>query len=287
MPARPLQPHHILHRLRLQPKPLPNRPRHARWFPRRQTDHIPPDLLLHRHWRIARRQLPPVQDRQPRAPVPLIHQMRRQQNRHPLIPLNLGKQSPKVDPRRRIQPGTRLIQQQNLRPMQQPLGDLHPPPHPPRKPIHAFPLSIQQIHPLQQPIDSPRQFLPIQPIKPPLLPKILFRRQLLIETRRLKHHPDMPSHRIALPRQPIPQNLHLPRLRRNQRRENPKQRRLPAPIRPQKSKYLPPKHLKRKIAQRRPIPIPMAQPLNLNNRLLLPRIFPLLPLSRYSGRGQG
>src|SRR5580658_1885179 len=77
---------------------------------------------------IAAGQSSPVQNRQASAAVSFVHQMSGHQYCHAFVFLDLGQKSPEIDPRRGIEPRARLVEEENLRPMQKSLGDLHAPP---------------------------------------------------------------------------------------------------------------------------------------------------------------
>src|SRR5271155_4879612 len=119
---------------------------------------------------------------------------------HAFVFLNLRQEAPEIDPRRGIEPGARLIEEENLRPMQKSLGNLDAPGHPAGKSVHALVPPVQEVHALEQLLNAARAFLSMQPVQPSLLAKVFLRRQLLIKARRLEDDADVPADRVLLAR---------------------------------------------------------------------------------------
>ena len=90
-------------------------------------DDVTADLALEILRRALGDQGPFVQDGQTVAALGLLHQVRRQEDGRPVPPAQLQQQLPEIVARSRIETGRRFIQQQDARPVQQPLGDLGAP----------------------------------------------------------------------------------------------------------------------------------------------------------------
>src|SRR5207247_4762857 len=94
------------------------------------VDRIAPQLALEVIWATGRDNTATIDDGQVRGePVRLLEVVRRQKDRHRLFPREPLDLRPERCPHLRIEPGGRLVEEQDLRPVQQAHGDVEPPLH--------------------------------------------------------------------------------------------------------------------------------------------------------------
>ena len=218
----------------------------------RQRQHIRSDRGTKRLGRVTSPQLPVVQDSHAVATRRLVHQMRGQHHRHAEPSAQLFENAPQIQPRHRIQPGRRFVEQQHARTRQQALRDLHAPLQPARKRLHAVRQPI--LHPQRlRHFPQPRfQRRPAQPVKISAVTQILRHRQLRVETRRLEHHSERLPHGRSFPRHIVPADPRQPAARCQQGRQNPEKCRFAAAVRTEQTENFPLAHGESHIIQRHP-----------------------------------
>ena len=200
--------------------------------------------------------------------------MRHQHNPRLAPPRHPPHQPQKPLPRRRIQPRTRLIQNQQRRiPHQRPRHQ-HPLPLPLTQ---HLPPPLQQPRTPQPPRHPPRRRLLHRIQSPPVIdlpahPAPNHRQRGLIIIHPLPqtaaHHPDPPPqpNPVSLP-EGLPQHPHHPATRGQQSRQTTQQRCLPRPVRPQNRPHFPRHHPPRQPAQHHRPATPHRQPFYLQQRL--------------------
>ncbi len=99
----------------------------------------------------------------------------------------------------------------------------------------------------------------------PLMPQVLVRGQLLVDTLRLKDDANLPAETGRILRCIATHHNGAPAGRDHQRRENPEKRRLPAAIGSDQTKLFRRTHVKRNSIQRSPVLVAVDQVLYGNN----------------------
>ncbi len=114
--------------------------------------------------------------------------MRRQQHCHAILVAQLLQQIAQFTPHARIKPRARLVQQEQLRPMQQALGNLDTPAQPARERLDEVARAISQPETPEHFVDAPMQCCAAQIVQVTLMTEIFRDGQFLVETRRLKYN---------------------------------------------------------------------------------------------------
>ena len=154
-------------------------------------DRVAADRGPQRVRRVERHQLPFVQNGDAVGLVGFFQQVGRQHDRHALLVAQRVQVVPQIAAGARVETGARLVEQQQSRMVEQPLGQLDAPPQP----------AGERLDPLAGAIGQPKPGEHLatrggaarradRPYKMPLVAEVFAHGQFLVEARRLKHDAD-------------------------------------------------------------------------------------------------
>ena len=158
-----------------------------------QQNHISANFVLQVVGCSQRNHFSGIQDGQPIAALCFFHQMRGHDHGDSFFVTQNRQILPQIAPRPRIEPGGRLIQQENRRMMQQSLGQFQPALHAAGK---CFSLFSRRDPPGRRGPASPYPSLQsraVQSVEMSLVHQVFRRCQLYVDALCLKHHADLPA----------------------------------------------------------------------------------------------
>ena len=178
-------------------------------------------------------------DREPVSElVGLFHVVGREQDRQRLAlgePLELV---PHRGASLGIEAGGRLVQEEDLRPMNEPEADVEPPFHPAGVAAHDPVGGLCQPEQLEQ-LGNPRfERTSAHPLHAALKHQILAAGRIAVDARALRHVADCAAHGVRLPDDVVAGDLGPARVRLRQRREHLDRSRLPGSVRSEQAKNL-------------------------------------------------
>ena len=196
-------------------------------------------------------------------------QMRIEEHRDP-VGAQLVDDAAHQQPAQRIEPGGRLVQEDELRIVQQRLRQPHALEHALAVAAQRAIGGVQQVDARQQPIDAGVQRDAAQPIEPPVEPQQLGRGERVVKAEMLGKKADARADRAIAERRA----QHVPRAgrRRDQRQQHLDRRGLAGAVRPEKAEDLAGAHLQRQIGHREGVAELLAQGVGLDHPRTLPRL---------------
>ena len=184
-----------------------------------------------------RQQPAQVQVADPPAPLGLVHVMRRDEQRHVLLG-ELEEQVPQVAPRHRIDPGRRLIEEDQPGLVQQGTGQGQPLLPPAGERVRRASPGAAQAHPIDQLLLAMPRTGRRQPVDARVEVEVLLRRQVLVEGELLRHVPDPRAHGLRIAHRVMAQHPGRSRCQRDQPAEGADQRGLARPVGPEQAEDL-------------------------------------------------
>ena len=240
MALRPLDAKRAAHDLRLAAEALPHLRAQPFGIARVDSHHVPADAGLELLGRAQGDDLPPMKEGDAVAPLGLFQKMRRQQNGRPIRLPKLGQIIVEITTGTGVETGSRLIHDEDFRPVQEGLGQLRP----------AFQAAGKGFRPVPAPAGQ-AQAIQVCPgplfegpsphaVEPALVQEVLDDRELGVEARVLENHPDALSDGVRIP-QGVPAQERDPSAGGgHERGEDLEQRGLPAAILAQDAENLAP-----------------------------------------------
>jgi len=197
----------------------------------------------------------------------LLHVVRRQEHRQPRLPLKRLHAVPDALPRLRVEPGRRLVEEQQLRRIDQRARDVRPAPLPagelPVRPLQKIPGVRRARRPANR-LGKLRARLFVEPAP---RAHVLLDRQKRVEQVILKHDADRRANRRVVLSQPMAVERDLARVRLQDRAEYVDRRRLARAVRPEKREQLAAIQVEVDAVDRPHRPVRLLQPLDLEDFL--------------------
>src|SRR3989475_11456950 len=180
-----------------------------------------------------------VDDRDPLAElVRLFHVLGREEDRHLLLPVEAAQVLPHRGPRLRVEAGRGLIQEQDSRVVHEPGTQVEPAAHPARVRVRTAVRCILQLQNLEELIDALVHERVGHVIEPPDQPEVLASGEFSIDPDRLArvadHAPDVQPIALDIEARDVDGAARL----REQRRDDPDDRRLSGPVGPEETEEL-------------------------------------------------
>ena len=176
------------------------------------------------------------------AAVPLLHEVGGEEDGDAAA-AQLLERAPQVAPRRRVEPGARLVEQEEARPVEERLGDLGAAAEPPRQLASPLPVAVGEAEAGERRVYPSREIAPAEAIEMPLVPEVLADRELEVEARALEDDAEEPPHRPRLPSWIEAEDTDLAGLRARQGGEETEERRLAAAVGAEEAEDLPRRHV--------------------------------------------
>ena len=182
--------------------------------------------------------VPAIDDADAIAALGLLQVVRRQHDGHAVVVAQASADTEAVAARARIEPGTRLVEQQHGRPRQEPLRQLDAAREPAREALDQLAAPLGEAEALEQRGDALGEPGAAQPVEMPLVAQVLLHRELAVDARVLEHDADVTAH--VARRRPHVVAVHArgAGTRRQQGRQDAEERALPAAVRPEQREEL-------------------------------------------------
>jgi hypothetical protein len=207
-----------------------------------------------------------VQQHEPVAAVGLFQNVSGQQDGDAFLLAEAFDVAREVAPRRRVEPGGSLVHQQDLRTMQQRLGNFDAPAQSSGERLDEIVPAVRQSEALHRAINALPQDAPAQPVQMSLGSKVLSDRERTIQALRLEHDAHVAAHAGGVAHHITPGDERAPSARDHHGRKYSEQRGLPAPIRPQQAEDFALLHFEADIRKREAVAIAMSQVLDKNHK---------------------
>ena len=200
-----------------------------------------------------------VDDRDPVAALRFFHQVGGEKDGHILLVAQPVKRLPEIDPRPGIEPGGRLVEQEQLGAMEQALGDLDPPLQAAGKCLDQLAGAIAQIEFKQEMIDPRPQRRARQAVEAPLMGEVFAHLQFLVEARRLENHPEPAAQRARVAPEIEPENAGRTACWPNESGKNAEERRLASAVGSEEAEDFARRDPERDLVERDPLAVTMGQ----------------------------
>ncbi len=197
------------------------------------------DRRLELQRRVERDELAVVDDRDPVAElVRLVHVVRREHHREVALAAEAIEHLPDRDARHGVEPGRRLVEDEDPRLVHEAARDLEPPPHAARERLHGLVGPLQQIDRREQVVDRALALLRREAVELREDRHVLPGREVQVRGHRLRDHADRLAHAVRVAHDVEAVHARMPGARHHERREHPDQRRLARAVRAEQAEHL-------------------------------------------------
>ena len=167
---------------------------------------------------------------------------------------------------RRVEPGARLVEEQDGGPRKEPLGELDAAPEPPRQPLRELPRALGEPELDEKHVDALGELGTAQAVEPAVMAEVLLDGELAVDARVLEDDAEPAAHRVRRARHVVTEDAGGTAVGRQEGGEDTEEGALAATVRAEETEQLAARHGERHAGERLTSPEAAAQIYDLHRR---------------------